>query len=41
MLANAMAREEIVYIGLVDIDVAANPGERDVALVAVVLPCFW
>ena len=41
MIADAMAEEEIVNIGLVDIDFAANLGEGDEALVAVVLPCFW
>ena len=40
MLANAMPEEEIVNIGLVDVDFAANLGEGDEALVAVVLPCF-
>ena len=41
MLADAMAEEEVVNIGLVDVDFAANLGEGDEALVAVVLPCFW
>ena len=41
MLANTMAEEEIINIGLVDVDFAANLGEGDEALVAVVLPCFW
>ena len=41
MLVNAMPEEEIVNIGVVDVDFAANLGERDEALVAVVLPCFW
>ncbi len=40
MLTNAMSEEEIVNIGLVDVDFAANLGEGDEALVAVVLPCF-
>ena len=40
MLANAMAKEKIVNIGVVDVDFAANLGEGDEALVAVVLPCF-
>ena len=41
MLANTMAEEEIINIGLVDVDFAAYLGEGDEALVAVVLPCFW
>ena len=40
MLADAMAEAEIVNIGLVDVDFAANLGEGDEALTAVVLPCF-
>lgn len=40
MLANTMAEEEIINIGLVDVDFAANLGEGDEALIAVVLPCF-
>ena len=40
MLADAMAEEKVVNIGLVDVDFAANLGEGDEALVAVVLPCF-
>lgn len=41
LLSNSMLVEEIVNIGLVDVDFAANLGEGDEALVAVVLPCFW
>ena len=41
LLSNSMLVEEIVNIGLVDVDFAANLGERDEALVAVVLPCLW
>ena len=41
MITDAMTEEEIVNIGLVDVDFAANLGEGDEALVAVVLPCFW
>ncbi len=40
MLTDAMAEEKVVNIGLVDVDFAANLGEGDEALVAVVLPCF-
>ena len=40
MLANAMLVEEIVNIGVVDVDFAANLGEGYEALVVVVLPCF-
>ena len=41
MLSDAMPEEEIVNIGLVDVDFAANLGEGDETLVAIVLPCFW
>ena len=40
MLADAMAEEKVVNIGLVDVDFAATLGEGYEALVAVVLPCF-
>ena len=40
LLSNSMLMEEIVNIGVVDVDFAANLGEGDEALVAVVLPCF-
>ena len=40
MLADAMAEEKVVNIGVVDVYFAANLGEGDEALVAVVLPCF-
>ena len=39
-LSNSMFVEEIVNIGVVNVDFAANLGEGDEALVAVVLPCF-
>ncbi len=41
MLANTMTEEEIVNIGVVDVDFASYLREGDEALVAVVLPCFW
>ena len=41
LLSNSMLVEKIVNIGLVDVDFAANLGEGDEALVAVVLPCLW
>lgn len=41
LLSNSMFVEEIVNIGVVNVDFAANLGEWDKALVAVVLPCFW
>ena len=40
LLSNSMLVEEIVNIGVVDVDFAANLGEWNEALVAVVLPCF-
>ena len=40
LLSNSMLVEEIVNIGVVDVEFAANLGEWDEALVAVVLPCF-
>lgn len=38
MLANTMAEEEIINIGLVDVDFTAYLREGDEALIAVVLP---
>ena len=38
--SNSMLVKELVKIDLVDVDFAANLGEWDEALVAVVLPCF-
>ena len=38
--SNSMLVQELVNIGGVDVDFAANLGEWDEALVAVVLPCF-
>ena len=36
-----MRAEEGVEVGAVDVDFAADLGEWDEALVAVVLPCLW
>ncbi len=35
-----MLLKEFVYIGAIDVDFAADLGEGDKALVAIVLPCF-
>ena len=40
LLSDAMVAEEGVEVGTVDVDFAANLGEGDDALVAVVLPCL-
>ena len=36
-----MLSEEGVEVGAVDVDFAADLGEGDEALVAIVLPCLW